>query len=197
MSTSKTVLTDSQLATIRTALASIIGIVGSADFTAEGHTPVALPAAKDCTVKEEEIALVRCVFALQAKEEESRRAVLISAKKGVDAKMHVVRLAAVEAYREIAALSPAVKLMLGDKAAPPASASLPVSEVIECFPEGTTEAQALALLHRMNYKLVAGAKRDNVKKLIVHIGADFLSKQLAATRETEETSDESEGDTQG
>lgn len=185
--TSKRTLSDTEYTKVQGALQTLIGIVGAAEFTQEGHAARVLPPFEKCNLEEYEVALVRTVLAIRAHRTAQERNVLIAAKSKIDAAMHVVRLARVEAYREIASLSPAVKALLGEeKCAAPTATSLPVSEVVGFFPEGTTQEQAIALLHKMNYKLVAGAKRDDVKKLVVHIGADFLTKQLAAKGDVKE-----------
>jgi hypothetical protein len=177
-------LTDSENSSVREHLAAILAIVCSAEL-GDGALPVELDKLSD---QQETALVVRTIERLRDKRNETQRAVYIAAKAKIDAAMHVARLASVEAYREIASLSPTVRAMLGDKANAPTHTSIPVSSVMHAFPEGTQEATALLLLSRMNYKLTPGARKDNSKHLSVHIGSDFLAKTLAAKSETiEET----------
>jgi hypothetical protein len=169
-------MTDSEFGTVKDALASILAVLSAGDM-GDGTT---LPSDVEKLDEKTLGALcARTFHAVLAKQGEAERAIKVAAKKAIDAKMHVLRVATVEAYREIAALSPTVKAMIGDKANAPTQALLPVSEVVSFFPEGSTEETVLPLLHKMGYKLQPGASKDRVKRVIVHIGADFVAKQLS------------------
>lgn len=180
-------LSDTEYSKVQGALNTLIGIIGAAEFTSEGHKVEALPPFEKCGVSDYEAALVRTVFAIRAHRKAEERNVMIRAKEGVDGVMHTARLARIEAFREIAALSPMVKEMLGDKAKAPTSTSIPVSDVVSFFPEGMQESDIIKVLHTMNYKLTPGAKKDDIKRIMVHIGEDVVKAHLSAPKATEES----------
>lgn len=193
-SNGKRTLTDNEFSKVQGALSTLIGIVGAAEFTQEGHTARALAPFEKCGTEEYEVALVRTVLAIRAHRVAQERNVMKAAKLGVDGAMHTARLARIEAYREIYSLSPATRAMLGNAANPPTSTSIPVSDVVSFFPAGMQESDIIKTLHTMNYKLTPGAKKDDIKRLLVHIGEDVLKATLEGTKEdkvVEETTEES------
>lgn len=189
-------MTDTESAEVSSALAVLLSVLGSAEFSEEGTTLPSELAKLDS--KAEEALLVRTLRCLQAKRTEGEREMLKTIHTGVSTACHTARVARIEAYREIAALSPTVKMLLGEKAAPPTGTSVAVSSVMSHFPAGTTAEQAVVLLHRCGFKLVQGAAKQSEKRINVNIGADALAKYLAEKQATEAAADlGAEGDTQG
>ena len=180
MSDTKKVFTESALSDAHTALELLYSHVAGSDA---GDGP--LPAFDATNTKLCEAILVRTVYALQATASNASRQVMIAAKKGVDAALHTARVARIEAYREIASLSPAVKAILGDKASAPVSTFVPLSDVAAFFPEGMQETDMVKVLHTMNYKLTSGASKDQVKRILVTISADQIKSVLSNDTGTE------------
>ena len=140
---------------------------------------------ESCTEKEREAVLTRTFSALAAKQNDRDRGILRAAKGFVDSAVSRARAEKLEGYRAIAALvakTPEVKAILGDKANPPNSAYVPITEVREAFP-GLSDDQIVPLLHRMNYKLAKGRNESGIPRIAVTITEEHVKAFLASNSE--------------
>lgn len=190
---SKRTLTNTEYATVLSAIGMLLPIVGSAAFATEGAETVSLPAkTEECSVKQLHVALVRSAAALSAKVAEEERDVKAQIKKGIDGLFDAARMARVQGYLKIAnvvAELPAegmvreiVLAKLGDEAKVPTDTRVKLSDAMAFCPKGLNEAQFVKLAHEMSYKFPKGQAKDGIKTFLVPISPEYVTKTLAALR---------------
>jgi ABC-type Na+ efflux pump permease subunit len=180
MATDKRVLSDTEVSKVQGALAVLLGIVGSAEFSTDEveANRKALPSSLDNTDNVKAI-LGRTLAALETKLTEADRAVKVAFKSGVEAECEKARQAAIEGYRVIHALPASVKAMLGDKAKPPTAAKVLVSEIVKYAPDGMTWDNLHKLIVATNFKLTPGRKEDSQRSIYVPISEKTVTEALA------------------